>query len=231
MLQIFCYSFSCVAFAIFIYSFFITKNPALNKQAIYWFYSSIITLLIPNIKQFKYGDLEVVFKDELKKVEETLDTKTRELKDLTLPSVYQRLQNLQAAFFTKYPNDTYSSQKIIKEALDVLDSVEPQFPENLYIKNARAYMLKNKAMLMRKLKRPDESDKSLSESSEIFKAILEKDPEDAGAWNGLGSVYALRGEPEKALPYIEKALEINPQYKDAALDRETVKKMIIQKKR
>lgn len=231
MLQILCYAFSFIAFAIFIYSFFLTKNPALNKQAIYWFYSSIISLLIPNIKHFKYGDIEVAFREELQKVEETLDKKTRELKDLTLASVYQRLQNLQEAFFTKYPNDTYGAQKIIKEAFDVLNSVEPQFPENLYIKNFRAYMLKNNAMLMKDLNHPVEFDKSLSDSFEIFKAILDKDPEDAGAWNGLGSIYVLRGEPEKALLNIDKALEINPGYKAAAQDRKTAIRMINQKKK
>lgn len=92
-------------------------------------------------------------------------------------------------------------------------------------------MLKNNAMLMRNLNRPDEFDKSLSGSSEIFKAILDKDPEDAGAWNGLGSIYLLRGEPEKALLNTDKALEINPNYKAASHDRELAIKMINRKKK
>lgn len=230
MFQIVCYAFSIVAFGVFAYSFFFSNDPALKEQALYWFFSSIVIAIIPKIKQLKYKDLEVVFKDEIKKVEESLVRKTRELKDLTLPSVYQRLQNIQQDFFNTFPNDTFGAQQIVKEAFDVLDHVEPQFPDNLFIKNVHAYMLKNNALLMKKLNRPDEVKKSLSESFEIFKTILDKDPVDAGAWNGLGNVYLLRGEPEKALHNIDKALEIDPNYSAALNDKKIAKRMINKKK-
>lgn len=44
------YSFSVFAFIIFVYTFCFPVEKELKQQAIYWFYSSLVSALIPNIK-------------------------------------------------------------------------------------------------------------------------------------------------------------------------------------
>jgi len=68
--------------------------------------------------------------------------------------------------------------------------------------------------------------RSLLEAEKMFRAVLDQDPDDAGAWNGLGSVTGLRGEYRKALQYIEKALEIKPDYQEAQSDWRIMRKAL-----
>ena len=51
-------------------------------------------------------------------------------------------------------------------------------------------------------------------------------PEDASAWNGLGSVEAVRGNYEQALGYVDRALEITPDYPAALADRQQILKTL-----
>ena len=53
------YPFSIMAFAIFVYCFFFTDNAVLNSQAMYWFFTSLISAFIPQIRKFKYNNIEV----------------------------------------------------------------------------------------------------------------------------------------------------------------------------
>ena len=72
MTKIVSYCFSMMAFLIFLYAFFRSADPAIQQQAIYWFYTSLATALIPSIKQFKIKDFEVQFKEEIKKIEQQI---------------------------------------------------------------------------------------------------------------------------------------------------------------
>jgi hypothetical protein len=87
--KIISYGFGIFAFFIFLYSFFYTSEEAYKKQAIYWFYGSLISTLIPQIKQFKYKDLEVVFREELQKVEKNINQKVTKLESDFLGAVEQ----------------------------------------------------------------------------------------------------------------------------------------------
>ena len=57
------YAFSAVAFAIFLYTFFGVEEVALREQAIVWFFAAFAAAVLPRIKQFRYGDLEVKLQD------------------------------------------------------------------------------------------------------------------------------------------------------------------------
>jgi Flp pilus assembly protein TadD len=58
---------------------------------------------------------------------------------------------------------------------------------------------------------------ALAEST--FATAVAERPRDAGAWNGLGSVEAVRGNLRKALNYVDKALAIQPDSPEAQQDR------------
>ena len=79
---------------------------------------------------------------------------------------------------------------------------------------------------MKRLNRHDESKRALDEAYRTFEAVRDQNPQDAGAWNGLGSIYLLRRNPEKALQYINIALQISPNYQDAKIDRNTALQLI-----
>ena len=51
-----------------------------------------------------------------------------------------------------------------------------------------------------------EYDKSLSDCDEVIK----RNPVHFGALSGYGQIYLQLGEPERALPYLERALAVNP---------------------
>jgi len=63
----------------------------------------------------------------------------------------------------------------------------------------------------------------------MFEIIREQKPDDPGAWNGLGSVALLQGDPARALTYIDRALEILPDYPEAKHDRAIAVQMLKQK--
>jgi lipoprotein NlpI len=52
--------------------------------------------------------------------------------------------------------------------------------------------------------------------------MIAERPLDESAWNGLGSIAAVRGDFAQALRYIDHALEINPGYSYARQGREMV---------
>ena len=81
-------------------------------------------------------------------------------------------------------------------------------------------------MLMRDRNQKDECSRALAEAEKMFRAVLDQNPADAGAWNGLGSVVGLSGNFKKALEYVEKALEIEPDYKEAIQDRKTFQSLL-----
>src|SRR6185312_14891381 len=55
------YLFSSLAFMLFVYAFFFEEESSIRAQAIYWFFGSLVAALTPNVKQFKFKDVEVAF--------------------------------------------------------------------------------------------------------------------------------------------------------------------------
>ena len=107
-------------------------------------------------------------------------------------------------------------------ALNRVEPLLPGAPNDYNLQNYRAYMLKNYFMVMRDMGKTEEASWSLDEAGKMFSAIHEQFPKDPGAWNGLGSVAMLRGDPQMALQYIDQALFFAPDYAYAKQDRETV---------
>jgi hypothetical protein len=112
--------------------------------------------------------------------------------------------------------------EIAQQALVFLDRVSPLYPHDHYLQLMRGYFHKNEALALQNLGRYEEIDKPLEEADRVFKTMLQERPEDAGAWNGRGSVETLRGNLEEALQFIDRSLEIDPDYEAAKSDRESV---------
>jgi len=146
--------------------------------------------------------------------------------EVDLQKVYQETSRLQEEFFSYYPGNLKSALQTVNRTFDVLDRILPLFPDDIYLQNVRAYTFKNYAMVMRDLGRQEEFDRSLGQAEKMFAAIRDQAPRNVGAWNGLGSVHILRGRPEEALRYIDRALELDPNYEAARQDRETALRLL-----
>jgi tetratricopeptide (TPR) repeat protein len=59
----------------------------------------------------------------------------------------------------------------------------------------------------------------------LFKCVLAIDPKHIQSWGNLGLAYAGIGERDKALECLDKALELDPEYEIAAVNRIGIKKM------
>ncbi|MFM7854559.1 MAG: hypothetical protein ACKO96_22195, partial [Flammeovirgaceae bacterium] len=55
---------------VFIYVLLFPVEKELKQQAIYWFASSFVSAIIPNVKQFKIKDIEVQLQGISQKIEE-----------------------------------------------------------------------------------------------------------------------------------------------------------------
>jgi tetratricopeptide (TPR) repeat protein len=174
--------------------------------------------------------MEVTFKEELKKVKDSVDKKTHGLKEAYL-SISEQIYPMEQDVLEKLmERDEHGALRVVDKALQTLDVLNSDYPNDIKVQTHRAYMLKNRAMVMQRLNQTDESNKCLDEAARMFQSILENNPKDAGSWNGLGSVYILKGDLETALIYIDKALKIQPVYEAAKHDRELVIEMLRQRK-
>jgi tetratricopeptide (TPR) repeat protein len=60
---------------------------------------------------------------------------------------------------------------------------------------------------------------------DLFRRVLSTDPKHVQSWGNLGLAYASIGERGKALECLDKALEFDPEYEIAAVNRIGVEKM------
>jgi len=125
-----------------------------------------------------------------------------------------RLQNdFLAVYSAPQPLSNQELQKALalaNQGLDLIGSILPLWPNNLDMQNFRAFFLKDYAMVAQDLHRPEVS-QALDEARLMFEAVEEQNPQDFNAWNGLGSVYLMSGQPTKALFFIKRALELAPE--------------------
>ena len=143
-----------------------------------------------------------------------------------LAALKQELYALQEDFFRLFPGDLDGAEAKIVRTLDLLDPVLPSHPNDWFLQNLRAYAFKNYAMVMRNKGKVEAFDHALDEAESMFEIVRQQQPDDPAAWNGLGSVALLRGEPDHALVYIDRALEIQPDYGAARHDREIALQML-----
>ncbi len=126
---------------------------------------------------------------------------------------WAKLQNdFLALYMSQQPPATADVEKalaIANQGLDLIDSVLPLAPNNFDLQNARAFFLKDYAMAALDLHRP-EANQALQEAKLMFEAVVEQAPTDTNAWNGLGNVYLMNGQPSKAIFFIRRALQLAP---------------------
>ncbi len=138
-----------------------------------------------------------------------------------LNEVHRQLFRLQGGYFEQ--TDPKQALDLARQALRLLDSQLPHYPQDTQLALFRAYFLKNEAMALRDLGRYDEFDRSLAGAERAFRTFRQESEErTAGAYNGLGSVAFLRGDYAEALRWIDRALELVPGYPAARRDRENV---------
>jgi len=160
----------------------------------------------------------------------TLSTEAQQ--HLSLPALKSKLAALDSKFWTQYGNgsDLAGALKTATNALDLLDPVLPQSPDDFELQNFRAYFLKDYGMVQRDLNHPQEAQTAFREAGKMFEAVRQQKPDDPSAWNGLGSVAALSGDYNTALHYINKALQIQPDYSAAIEDRKNILNLMQQQK-
>ncbi|MBD2054571.1 peptidoglycan-binding protein [Oculatella sp. FACHB-28] len=101
------YSFSAISFIVFAYILLFPAEKELKQQAIYWFASSFVAAIIPNVKQFKIKDVEVQLQEISQKIEDNknlIEQRTEELKEslfLSLESVREREESLPEEYKSK----------------------------------------------------------------------------------------------------------------------------------
>jgi len=106
-LKYFGYSFSTVSFLVFVYVLLFPVEKELKQQAIYWFASSFVAAIVPNVKQFKIKDIEVQLQGISEKIEESknlIEQKNEELRDdvfLGLESVRKNEESLSEEYTLK----------------------------------------------------------------------------------------------------------------------------------
>jgi tetratricopeptide (TPR) repeat protein len=152
----------------------------------------------------------------------------------TRGQVKEQLQQLQDKFIAVYGTNRAASAAefqealgIVNQALDLVDSVLPLWPADYDLQMGRAFLLKDYFQVAQDLKRP-EAKQALAEAKVMFEAVVEQQPSDSNAWNGLGNVYLINGQPDKALFFIQRALKVAPENPYAQNDLAVANRMIAQ---
>ncbi len=153
------------------------------------------------------------------------------LDETQLRQLKSELNRLNREFFNLFPGDLDAAEANARQTLDRLEPVLPSHPNDWALQNLNAFTLKNYALVMRNRGKTEEFHRYLKKAQLMFETIREQKPNDAGAWNGLGSVALLQNEPERALVYIDRALKLNPNYEAALHDRKLAVRMIEQKRK
>jgi Tetratricopeptide repeat len=141
-----------------------------------------------------------------------------------------RFLNAYSAHQPPTADDLQSSLALVNQALDLVDSVLPLAPNDPDLQNARAFFLKSYFQVAQDLHRP-EAKQALDEARLMFEAVVEQQPQDTNAWNGLGNVFLLNGQPDKALFFIKRAVELAPENPYAQNDLKYAEQQIEQQKR
>jgi hypothetical protein len=140
----------------------------------------------------------------------------------SMPQVCQEMYQAQLRFFEILADSAAEALAFAQKMLAYLDHVMPLYPQDPYLQVVRGYFFKNEAQALSRLNRVPETEAALSEAERVFSTMIRERPNDAGAWNGLGSVEAERGNFKQALKYVDRALKIDPTYEFARQDREGI---------
>jgi tetratricopeptide (TPR) repeat protein len=136
----------------------------------------------------------------------------------TLAQIRQRLSDEQERYFALLDEDPKGALAAASATIRTLNRVCPRHPQDADLQLTRGYCHKNIAMALQRLRRNDAADLALDEAERTFRTATSERPDDAGAWNGLGSVAAVRGRLKEALRHVDKALQLEPNYPAALHD-------------
>ena len=128
----------------------------------------------------------------------------------------------QEAYFAVLVERPARALDIARATLRKLDRVCPRHPQDAELQFHRGYTHKNVAQALVRLGRPDEAGSALAVAERTFRTAVAGRTRDAGAWNGLGSVAAVRGEYRAALKLVRKALKLEPNYPAAREDERSL---------
>ncbi|NML17170.1 toll/interleukin-1 receptor domain-containing protein [Azohydromonas caseinilytica] len=143
--------------------------------------------------------------------------------DMSLEQAQQMLYDLQMKSIDSLEHGRAADAlALAQKSQSELDRALPLYPEDAILKVTRGYLYKNEAMALMRLERQGEAETALNQAENVFRTMLDERPKDASAWNGLGSVEAVRGHLEKAHEYIDEALKIAPDYPAALQDHEMI---------
>lgn len=199
-------------------------------------YEIVATVTVNDRKDFRSVEVECLAKDAAYRRFIDADRERRGVAKVpavptdqqSVVRLKEQLYALQQQFFDAYiaRSDLDAAYNVVADTMNALDPILPAFPDDHDLQNFRAYSFKNYAMVMRDRGNQSEFVRALDEAERMFAAIREQAPTDAGAWNGLGSVALLRGDPARALQHIDRALELKPAYPEAKADRREVLRML-----
>ncbi len=121
--------------------------------------------------------------------------------------------------------DLATADAALEKAEALLGDALVESPSDLALLNLKGYLYKNWAIAYRRLNMESKARGQIADAEKTFRIVLAIDAENAGALNGLGSVFILRGRLDRAEEYIRKALEIRPDYDAAKNDLELIQKL------
>ncbi len=85
-------------------------------------------------------------------------------------------------------------------------------PLNLRALSIRGYIAKSLAQVAEDRHQPQERERYAREAARFFARVLELDPADAGAQNGLGNVERMAGNLDAAIAAHRRAIKLYPEY-------------------
>jgi tetratricopeptide (TPR) repeat protein len=112
-------------------------------------------------------------------------------------------------------------EELVSEARKRLADLEKMAMElkgfnlDTYINNSRIYSKAFSAL----------QNREFTPAINLFKRVLATDPKHVQSWGNLGLAYAGIGERDKALECLDKALELDPEYEIAAVNRIGIERM------
>jgi TIR domain/Tetratricopeptide repeat len=138
---------------------------------------------------------------------------------ITLARIHARLLDEQERYFGLLETGPKRALDLARATMRTLNRVCPRYPQDADLQLTRGYCHKNIGMALQRLGRADAAEAALDAAERTFRTAVSERPKDAGAWNGLGSVAALRGQYRQALRHVDKALRLAPGYPAALHDR------------
>ncbi len=132
----------------------------------------------------------------------------------------------QAKFFAALQQNRWAEADAAQQqAEDRVDAAIQKFPDDLTLMNLQGYNHKNRAISYREHALDDKFEVELQKAQVSFSGVLDIQPRDPSALNGMGSVSILRQNLDQAERYIQDAIKIKPDYPAAKQDLELIKKL------